>query len=62
MQKTSFFKRMMTLFLAFIMLLGVLPLSNMVVPAQASSGGSEGPPSKITLQDWEIKCDGTRKT
>ena len=55
MQKTSFFKRMMTLFLAFIMLLGILPLSNMVVPAQASAGESGGPPATITLQTWQLK-------
>ena len=51
MQKTSFFKRIMTLFLAFIMVLGILPLSSMVVPAQALmdvSGGTGDPPATIT--------------
>lgn len=51
MQKTSFFKRIMTLFLAFIMVLGILPLSSMIVPAQALmdvSGGTGDPPATIT--------------
>ncbi|MBM6724002.1 SpaA isopeptide-forming pilin-related protein [Pseudoflavonifractor phocaeensis] len=51
MQKTNFFKRIMTLFLAFVMVLGILPLSSMVVPAQALmdvSGGMGDPPATIT--------------
>ena len=57
MQKTSFFKRIMTLFLAFIMVLGILPLSSMIVPAQALmdvSGGMGDPPATITHNSHNI--------
>lgn len=53
MHKTSFFKRIMTLFLAFIMVLGILPISQLVTPAYASS--ASGAPATITMKDWKLK-------
>lgn len=36
MQKTMMFKRIMTLFLAFVMMLGILPLSELMRPVYAA--------------------------
>ena len=36
MQKTTMFKRIMTLFLVFVMVLGILPISEFVSPAIAA--------------------------
>ena len=36
MQKTTMFKRIMTLFLAFVMMLGILPLSEFMRPVYAA--------------------------
>lgn len=54
MQKTSFFKRIMTLFLAFIMMLGLLPISQFVEPAYAAESSGEAP-STISMNYWELK-------
>lgn len=54
MQKTSLFKRIMTLFLAFIMLLGILPLSNLTLPVYAADSSGE-PPSTVSMDYWELK-------
>lgn len=53
MHKTSFFKRIMSLFLVFIMMLGILPVSQMVIPAQASS--ASGAPATITMNEWHLR-------
>lgn len=54
MQKISFFKRIMTLFLAFIMMLGLLPISQFVEPAYAAESSGEAP-STISMNYWELK-------
>ena len=48
MQRTSFYKRVMTLLLAFIMILGLLPISQIVTPVSAANTRA-GAPEKITL-------------
>ena len=53
MQKTSFFKRIMTLFLAFIMMLGLLPISQFTAPAYAAEA-SGGPPATTTIHDANL--------
>ena len=53
MQKTSLYKRIVTMLLAFVMVLGAFPASQFVVPANAAS--SEGsPPATITMKRWKI--------
>lgn len=56
MQKTTFFKRAMSLFLAFVLALGLLPVSEFAIPAYAAeaSGGSSGPPATVTLGDRQF--------
>ena len=54
MQKTSFFKRIMTMLLAFIMMLGLLPISQFVEPAYAAESSGEAP-STISMNYWELK-------
>ena len=53
MQKTTFFKRAMSLFLAFVMALGLLPVSEFGIPAYAAEGSS-GPPATVTLGDRQF--------
>ena len=53
MHKTSFFKRMMTLFLAFIMMLGILPISQFAAPAYAAEA-SAGPPVTTTVNEANL--------
>ena len=50
MQKTNFWKRLMSLFLALITVVGLLPLSAMVTPAQALTinGGTGPAPDTMT--------------
>ena len=52
MQTTSFTKRIMTLFLVFVMVLGLFPTSQFVVPASASGSGNWPP---ATTQPWKEK-------
>ena len=56
MQKTSFYKRLMSLFLAFIMVIGLLPLSGMMSLAQAAAvtGGTGDPPGSITMNSHSL--------
>lgn len=51
MQKTNFWKRLMSLFLALITVVGLLPLSAMVTPAQALTinGGTGPAPDTIEI-------------
>ena len=53
MQKTSFFKRIMTMLLAFIMMLGLLPISQFTAPAYAAEA-SGGPPATITIHEANL--------
>lgn len=48
MQKVTIPKRLMTLFLVFVMVLGLLPVSNLVVPANAADARS-GPDDVVTI-------------
>lgn len=53
MQKTSFFKRIMTMLLAFIMMLGLLPISQFTAPAYAAEA-SGGPPATTTIHEANL--------
>lgn len=54
MQTTSFTKRIMTLFLVFVMVLGLLPVSQLVVPANAADARS-GPDDVVTINGGETE-------
>lgn len=54
MQKTTMFKRIMTLFLAFVMMLGILPLSELMRPVYAAEN-TGAPPATITMNYWKVK-------
>ena len=53
MQKTTMFKRIMTLFLVFVMVLGILPISELVSPAIAAEA-KEGPPPTTEMVSWKF--------
>ena len=53
MQKTTMFKRIMTLFLVFVMVLGILPISEFVSPAIAAEA-KEGPPPTTEMVSWKF--------
>ena len=53
MQNTTLFKRAMSLFLAFVLALGLLPVSEFGIPAYAAEGSS-GPPATVTLGDRQF--------
>ena len=53
MQKTTMFKRIMTLFLVFVMVLGILPISEFVAPAIAAEA-KEGPPATTTINKANV--------
>lgn len=61
MQKTSFFKRMMSLFLAFIMVAGLLPLSGIINSAQAVAvtGGTGEPSATMTMNSHSLMGEYT---
>ena len=54
MQKVTIPKRLMTLFLVFVMVLGLLPVSNLVVPANAADARS-GPDDVVTINRGETE-------
>ena len=54
MQKVTIPNRLMTLFLVFVMVLGLLPVSNLVVPANAADARS-GPDDVVTINRGETE-------